>query len=88
MNRPYMNVSVWSRTASEGTKMLALFVLSKKNGTITAILPNSDGQSVDLTSTQFDEWHSFAVFMGHEIDYIICDDTYQETARYTHKQSA
>lgn len=82
MPRPYMNVNIWEHTPERGVKMLACIILSHVTGKISAIMPNSDGTSVELTPAQFEEWHSFALFCGHEIDYIVCDDTYKERARY------
>lgn len=88
MSRPYMNVTIWEHTPERGVKMLACIVLSHVTGTITALMPNSAGTSTDLTPAQFEEWHSFALFCGHEIDYIVCDDTYQERRRYIVKSRA
>lgn len=86
--RPYMNVTIWEHTPERGVNMLALIVVSKKLNSISAIMPNSGGVSHDLTPAQFEEWHSFALFMGHEIDYLVCDDDYQERKRYCVKSRA
>lgn len=88
MPRPYMNVIIWEHTPERGVKMLALIILSHVTGKISAIMPNSGGTSVDLTVAQFEEWHAFALFCGHEIDYIISDNDYRERARYSVKSRA
>lgn len=86
--RTYMNVNIWEHTPENGVKLLTMIVVSSKRDAITAIMPNSNGQSTDLTPSQFEEWHSFALFVGHEIDYILCNADYSERSRYSVKSRA
>lgn len=78
-NRPYLNVAAFDLSVTPLQLTGLVVVYSKPELGLTFISRNGDSRS--MSDSEFAEWHSFSLFSGLELNYMICDDTYQ-TVQY------